>query len=274
MKLRSRFTALFAVLATATIVVLVLVSDAIVGRAAAERVAERFGRELEHLASDWSTAPPAGVPRRVPAGRRAAARLPGHLHRPERKGPRRFGPVAGGRPAMENHSNRPEVAKPRNRESAPRAAAHRPSKGPCSTSRAAFPTAACSVWPFRRPGCARWSSATSGPCASRSRRRASLLFLIGPRRPAASPADRRSHPERLGDRGGRLRPGPAPHGRRGGPDAVRGRPAHEGLPQHARSSGRKASAASRRWSSRRCPTASSSSMRSSACSSRTDASRS
>jgi len=52
MKLRSRFTALFAVLATATIVVLVLVSDVIVGRAAAERVAERFGRELEHLASD------------------------------------------------------------------------------------------------------------------------------------------------------------------------------------------------------------------------------
>jgi two-component system, OmpR family, phosphate regulon sensor histidine kinase PhoR len=54
MKLGSRFTALFAVLAAATIVVLVLVSDAIVGRAASERVADRFERELEHLADDMA----------------------------------------------------------------------------------------------------------------------------------------------------------------------------------------------------------------------------
>src|SRR5262245_40335660 len=54
MKLGSRFTVLFAVLAAATIVVLVLVSDAIVGRAASERVAERFERELEHLADDMA----------------------------------------------------------------------------------------------------------------------------------------------------------------------------------------------------------------------------
>jgi two-component system, OmpR family, phosphate regulon sensor histidine kinase PhoR len=54
MKLGSRFTALFAVLSAATIVVLVLVSDAIVGRAASERVTERFERELEHLADDMT----------------------------------------------------------------------------------------------------------------------------------------------------------------------------------------------------------------------------
>ena len=54
MKLRSRFTALFAVLAAATIVVLVLVSDAIVSRVAARRVSERLARELEHLSDDMA----------------------------------------------------------------------------------------------------------------------------------------------------------------------------------------------------------------------------
>ena len=58
MKLRARFTALFAILAGATIVVLVLVSDAVVGRAVSERVTERFGRELEHLAGDLARVPP------------------------------------------------------------------------------------------------------------------------------------------------------------------------------------------------------------------------
>ncbi len=58
MKLRARFTALFAILAAATIVVLVLVSDAVVGRAVSERVVERFGRELDHLAADLPRVPP------------------------------------------------------------------------------------------------------------------------------------------------------------------------------------------------------------------------
>lgn len=52
MKLRSRFTALFAVLAAAAVVALVLVSDATVGRAVEDRAVERLGRELEHLADD------------------------------------------------------------------------------------------------------------------------------------------------------------------------------------------------------------------------------
>ena len=52
MKLRARFTALFAVLAAATVVALLLVSDSVVGRAVSERVTDRFGRELEHLTFD------------------------------------------------------------------------------------------------------------------------------------------------------------------------------------------------------------------------------
>ena len=58
MKLRARYTALFAILAAATIVFLVLVSDAVVGRAVSERVSERFGRELDHLAADLPRVPP------------------------------------------------------------------------------------------------------------------------------------------------------------------------------------------------------------------------
>ncbi len=57
MKLRARFTALFAILAAAAIVVLVLVSDAVVGRAVSERVFERFGRELDHLSADLPRVP-------------------------------------------------------------------------------------------------------------------------------------------------------------------------------------------------------------------------
>jgi two-component system phosphate regulon sensor histidine kinase PhoR len=52
MRLRARFTALFAVLAAVAVVFLILVSDATVGRAVAERVADRFRRELDHLADD------------------------------------------------------------------------------------------------------------------------------------------------------------------------------------------------------------------------------
>src|SRR5690242_18600368 len=52
MRLSSRFTYLFAALAGAAVVVLVVVSDATIGHAAQERVTERFRRELDHLADD------------------------------------------------------------------------------------------------------------------------------------------------------------------------------------------------------------------------------
>jgi two-component system phosphate regulon sensor histidine kinase PhoR len=52
MRLRARFTVLFAVLAAIAGVFLVLVADATLRRAVQDRVAERFRRELEHLAGD------------------------------------------------------------------------------------------------------------------------------------------------------------------------------------------------------------------------------
>ena len=111
MKLRSRFTALFAVLATATIVVLVLVSDVIVGRAAAERVAERFGRELEHLTNDMEHggAPPES---RDAFLRAAAQQLDCRVTYidPNGKVLDDSDLLPADVPAMENHSNRPEVA--------------------------------------------------------------------------------------------------------------------------------------------------------------------
>ncbi len=111
MKLRSRFTALFAVLAAATIVVLVLVSDVIVGRAAAERVAERFGRELEHLANDMEhgAAPPES---RDAFLRAAAQQLDCRVTYidPNGKVLDDSDLLPADVPAMENHSHRPEVA--------------------------------------------------------------------------------------------------------------------------------------------------------------------
>ncbi len=52
MRLRARFTFLFAVLAALAAVFLVIVSDATLRRAVEDRVSERFRRELEHLAAD------------------------------------------------------------------------------------------------------------------------------------------------------------------------------------------------------------------------------
>jgi len=111
MKLRSRFTALFAVLATATIVVLVLVSDVVVGRAAAERVAERFGRELEHLANDMEHGA-APSESRDAFLRAAAQQLDCRVTYIDPKGKVLDDSdlLPADVPAMENHASRPEVA--------------------------------------------------------------------------------------------------------------------------------------------------------------------
>ncbi|MFY9550662.1 MAG: ATP-binding protein [Thermoanaerobaculia bacterium] len=110
MKLGSRFTALFAVLAAAAVVVLILVSDATVGRAVEDRVSDRFRRELEHLSDDIGQG-------RIPEGTRDA-----FLRNAARQLESRITHIApGGRvvsdtdllpadvPGMENHANRPEV---------------------------------------------------------------------------------------------------------------------------------------------------------------------
>src|SRR5512135_475587 len=52
MRLRARFTFLFAVLAVLAAVFLVIVSDATLRRSVEDRVSERFRRELEHLTAD------------------------------------------------------------------------------------------------------------------------------------------------------------------------------------------------------------------------------
>jgi two-component system phosphate regulon sensor histidine kinase PhoR len=74
MRLRARFTALFAVLAAAAVIFLVLVSDATVGRAVEDRVSDRFRRELDHLANDLATGLP-GTESRDAFLRQAAAAL-------------------------------------------------------------------------------------------------------------------------------------------------------------------------------------------------------
>jgi two-component system, OmpR family, phosphate regulon sensor histidine kinase PhoR len=57
MRLRARYTALFAILAAATVIALVLISDVAVERALDLRASDRFAREVEHLASDLPRLP-------------------------------------------------------------------------------------------------------------------------------------------------------------------------------------------------------------------------
>jgi two-component system, OmpR family, phosphate regulon sensor histidine kinase PhoR len=108
MKLRARFTALFAILAAATVVVLVLVSDAVVGRAVSERVSERLGRELEHMADDLTRVEPES---RDAFLRSAARQLECRVTHIARDG--RVLEDTDFRPAevagIENHANREEV---------------------------------------------------------------------------------------------------------------------------------------------------------------------
>ena len=110
MRLRARFTALFAVLSAAAVVFLVVVSDATLGRAVEDRVSERFGRELDHLADDLTRGGIAEGERDAFL-RRAAARLECRVTYIAPDG-RVLGDsdllpadVAG----MENHASRPEV---------------------------------------------------------------------------------------------------------------------------------------------------------------------
>src|SRR5438477_11209918 len=57
MRLHSRFTALFAILAVAAVLFLVFVSDATLRRAVEDRVSDRIARDLDHLADDVSAVP-------------------------------------------------------------------------------------------------------------------------------------------------------------------------------------------------------------------------
>jgi two-component system, OmpR family, phosphate regulon sensor histidine kinase PhoR len=110
MRLGSRFTFLLAGLSLAAVVVLVVVSDGTIGRAAEERVTERFRRELDHLADDLSVPSLAGAERDAFL-RRAAAALQCRITAiaPDGRVLNDTDQLPQDVAAMENHSNREEV---------------------------------------------------------------------------------------------------------------------------------------------------------------------
>ncbi len=110
MRLRARFTVLFAVLAVAAVIFLVLVSDATIGRAVEDRVSDRFRRELEHLANDLATGLP-GTESRDAFLRRAAAALECRITyiAPDGRVLDDTDLLAADVAGMENHANREEV---------------------------------------------------------------------------------------------------------------------------------------------------------------------
>jgi two-component system phosphate regulon sensor histidine kinase PhoR len=110
MRLRARFTALFAVLAAAAVAFLVLVSDATIARAVEDRVSDRFRRELVHLASDLATGQP-GTESRDAFLRAAAADLECRITyiAPDGRVLDDTDVLAADVAGMENHANREEV---------------------------------------------------------------------------------------------------------------------------------------------------------------------
>jgi two-component system, OmpR family, phosphate regulon sensor histidine kinase PhoR len=108
MTLRSVFTVLFGVLAAATALSLIAVTDGTLRRAVEDRVTDRILRETDHVAEDMRGVPPENLDAYL---RRSARELACRITwiRPD-------GTVASDTdlspaevPAMENHANRPEV---------------------------------------------------------------------------------------------------------------------------------------------------------------------
>ena len=181
MRLRARFTALFAILVGAR-------RRLPRARLRRDRAPLRRGPRVGPL-PPRARAPRRGPrqrrarrrgARRVPAARGGGPRVPDHLHRRGRPGPRRHRPAAGRR-ARHGEPRQPRGGprRGRDRHRRARAACRRPSRSRCSTWRASCRTAASCGWPSRRPGSARSSSATSGRCAAAIVGACLLLFLIG-----------------------------------------------------------------------------------------------
>lgn len=110
MKLRARFTVLFAVLSAAAVVFLVVVSDATVRRAVEDRVTDRFRRDLAHLADDLARGLPGSEPRDAFL-RKAAADLECRITfiAPDGRVLDDSDLLPADVPSMENHAGRPEV---------------------------------------------------------------------------------------------------------------------------------------------------------------------
>jgi two-component system phosphate regulon sensor histidine kinase PhoR len=116
MRLRSRFSALFGVLAAAAALLLMLVFDDTLRRAVEDRVVDRIERERDHLAGDVGQF--AGRPEELDAFLRRAARdLECRITLVAADG--RVSTETDMRPAdvasLENHGNRPEVREARER---------------------------------------------------------------------------------------------------------------------------------------------------------------
>src|SRR5262249_15464049 len=110
MRLRARFTVLFAALAALAGIFLVAVSDATLRRAVHDRVAERFRRELEHLTADLARTP--SDPEALDAFlRKAAADLECRITDIAPDGHVRHDTdlLPADVPGMQNHANRPAV---------------------------------------------------------------------------------------------------------------------------------------------------------------------
>jgi len=110
MRLRARFTALFAILAAAAVVFLVLISDATVRRAVEDRVSERFRREVAHLSDDLARGLPDAAARDAFL-RQAAADLECRITyiAPDGKVLDDSDLLPADVAGMENHANREEV---------------------------------------------------------------------------------------------------------------------------------------------------------------------
>jgi two-component system, OmpR family, phosphate regulon sensor histidine kinase PhoR len=107
-RLRSLFTVLFAVLAAATALSLILGSDSVLRRAVEDRVTERILREMDHVAEDLRSTP-AGE--RDALLRRSASELACRitLIRPDGTVTNDTDVSPAEVPGMENHAGRPEV---------------------------------------------------------------------------------------------------------------------------------------------------------------------
>ncbi len=112
MRLRSRFTVLFGVLAAAAALSLILVMDATLRRAVEDRVTERIEREIDHVAQDMQGTAPENLDaffRR--SARELACRIT--LIRPDGSVSNDTDLRPAEVPQMENHGRRPEVLEAR-----------------------------------------------------------------------------------------------------------------------------------------------------------------
>lgn len=115
MRLRSRFSALFAVLAAATALLLIVLMDGTLRRAVEDRMAGRISEEMDHVAQDLSGIPAERPEERDAFLRRTARELSCRITaiRADGRVLHDTDLLAADVPRMENHADRPEVRQAR-----------------------------------------------------------------------------------------------------------------------------------------------------------------